>query len=161
VRFDLREQKTRTKKWGEEKCIMRFTIRIPRPILLQISSNELSGKCSMHGRGHEVYRVRIRDTLRLAVYRQSVRLGAKPFKTHDQYFFQLNTCGHSPYVTSSLATAWVCCLQLLLVIASAARVWFRRTHDHSLLSQIRYSPHLVGQVPVFVSHSNRVTQLHP
>jgi hypothetical protein len=31
-------------------------------------------------------RVRVRVTLRLAVYRQSVRLGAKPLKTHDQIF---------------------------------------------------------------------------
>jgi hypothetical protein len=32
-------------------------------------------------------RVRIRVTLRLAVYRQSVRLGDNPFETHDQIFF--------------------------------------------------------------------------
>jgi hypothetical protein len=48
-------------------------------------------------------------TLRLAVYRQSVRLGVKPLKTHDQsFFFQLNSCGNSPYVTSSLTRSWVC-----------------------------------------------------
>jgi hypothetical protein len=29
-------------------------------------------------------RVKARDTLRLAVYRQSVRLGDKPLETHDQ-----------------------------------------------------------------------------
>jgi hypothetical protein len=47
-------------------------------------------------------RVRVRVTLRLAFYRQSFRLSDKPLETHDQYFFfQLNTCGHSPYVTSS------------------------------------------------------------
>jgi hypothetical protein len=32
-------------------------------------------------------RVRVRVTLRLAVYRQSVRLGAKPLGTHDQNFY--------------------------------------------------------------------------
>jgi hypothetical protein len=32
-------------------------------------------------------RVRVRVTLRLAVYRQSVRLGAKPLETYDQYLF--------------------------------------------------------------------------
>jgi hypothetical protein len=32
-------------------------------------------------------RVRIRVTLRLAVYCQSVRFGAKPLKVHDQTFF--------------------------------------------------------------------------
>jgi hypothetical protein len=31
-------------------------------------------------------RVRVRVTLRLAVYRQSVRLGAKPPEVHDQRF---------------------------------------------------------------------------
>jgi hypothetical protein len=31
-------------------------------------------------------RVRVRVTLRLAVYRQSVRLGDKPLETPDQYF---------------------------------------------------------------------------
>jgi hypothetical protein len=43
------------------------------------------------------------QVFRLAVYRQSVRLGAKPLETHDQRFFfpQLNSCGHSPYVILS------------------------------------------------------------
>jgi hypothetical protein len=56
----------------------------------------------------------------LAVYRQSVRSGAKPLETHDHYFFQLNTCCYNPYVTSSLTRGWVCRLQLLLALASAA-----------------------------------------
>jgi hypothetical protein len=34
-------------------------------------------------------------------------------------FSQLNTCGHSPYITSSLTRGWVCHLQLLLALASA------------------------------------------
>jgi hypothetical protein len=43
------------------------------------------------------------STLRLAVYRQSARLGAKSLEAHDQSFFpQLNPCGHSPCVISSL-----------------------------------------------------------
>jgi hypothetical protein len=44
-----------------------------------------------------------RVTLRLALYCQSVRLGAKPIETHDQnlFSFQLNTCGYSPYVVLS------------------------------------------------------------
>jgi hypothetical protein len=47
--------------------------------------------------------VRVRVTLRLAVYRQRVRLGAKPLEDHDQrYFWHLDPCGHSPYVTFSL-----------------------------------------------------------
>jgi hypothetical protein len=48
---------------------------------------------------------------------------------------------------------WVCRLQLLLALASAVilRSESRGTHDHILLSQIRDSPHLEGQVPVFIS----------
>jgi hypothetical protein len=34
-------------------------------------------------------------------------------------------------------------------------------HDHILLSQIRDSPNLEGQVSVFISPSNRVFQLYP
>jgi hypothetical protein len=48
-------------------------------------------------------KAKVKVTLRLAVYRQSVSLSVKPLETHDQRFFpQLNTCGISPYVTSSL-----------------------------------------------------------
>jgi hypothetical protein len=65
-------------------------------------------------------RVRVRVTIRLAIYRQSVRLGAEPLETHDQIFFsQLNTCGHSPYLTFSPTRGWICHLQLLLAFASA------------------------------------------
>jgi hypothetical protein len=39
--------------------------------------------------------IKVRITLQLAVYRQSVRLSAKPLETHDKNFFQLNPCGHS------------------------------------------------------------------
>jgi hypothetical protein len=50
-------------------------------------------------------RVRVRVTLRLAVYRHSVRFGVKPLEAHDQTFScsQLKPCGHSPYVTSPLS----------------------------------------------------------
>jgi hypothetical protein len=49
-------------------------------------------------------KVKVKVTLRLAVYHQSVRLSVKPLEVHDQrfFFFQLNSCGDSPYVTSSL-----------------------------------------------------------
>jgi hypothetical protein len=32
-------------------------------------------------------KIKVKITLRLAVYRQSVRLGAKPLEDHDQNFF--------------------------------------------------------------------------
>jgi hypothetical protein len=89
---------------------------------------------------HLLKRETERVSLRLALYRQSVRLGAEPLETHGQNFFsQLNTCGHSPYITSSLMRGWVCHLQLLLVLASAFILVSesRGSRDHVLLSQIR------------------------
>jgi hypothetical protein len=105
-----------------------------------------------------------RLTLRLAVYRQSVRLGAKPLETHGQNFSsQFNTCSHSPYITSSLTRGWVCHLQWLLALASAVilRSESHGTHEHILLSQIRDSPNLEGQVPLCISPMNRVARLYP
>jgi hypothetical protein len=133
--------------------------KYPRPQLSASHSN-----CSqwMNPSRYLTNSVRVSVNLWLAVYRQSVHLGAKPLETHD-HFFQLNICGHSPYVTSSLTRGWVCRLQLLLVLASAVTLRFqsRRTHDHILLSQIRDSPNLEGQVPVFLSPRNRVARLYP
>jgi hypothetical protein len=90
---------------------------------------------------------RVRVTLQLAVCRQSVRLGNKLLETTSNFIFQLNTCGYSPYVTSSLMRGWVCHLQLLLVLASAVilRSESRGTHDHILLPHIRDSPNLEGR----------------
>jgi hypothetical protein len=98
--------------------------------------------------------VRVRITLRLAVYRQSIHLGYKPLETHDQQLsFRLNTCFRSPYVTSSLTRGSVCSLQLPPVLASAVihRSDFRGIRDHILLSQIRDSSILEGKVPLFIS----------
>jgi hypothetical protein len=54
----------------------------------------------------------------------------------------LNTCGHSPYITSSLTRGWVFHLQLLLALASAFILGSesRGTRDNILLSQIRDFP---------------------
>jgi hypothetical protein len=80
-------------------------------------------------------------------------LAASPLRLTPSIFFQLNTCGHSPYVTSSLRRGWVCHLQLLLVLASAVilRSESRRTHDHILLSQIRDSPTRRARSPYLYS----------
>jgi hypothetical protein len=50
-----------------------------------------------------------------------------------------------------------------LVLASTVilRSEFRWTHNHILLFQIRNSPNLEGQIPVFISPRNRVVQLYP
>jgi hypothetical protein len=56
---------------------------------------------------------------------------------------------------------WVCRLQLLLVLVSAVilRSESRGTYDHILLSQIRDSPNLEGQVSVFISPRSTVSRL--
>jgi hypothetical protein len=56
----------------------------------------------------------------------------------------------------------VCRLQLLLALASSLILGSDScgTHDLILLSQIRDSPNLEGQVPVFVSLRERVAQLY-
>jgi hypothetical protein len=72
--------------------------------------------------------------------------------------FRFCCCG-----ASSLTRGRVFRLQLLLVIASAfiLRSKFLGTHDHIVLSQIRDSPNLEGQVRVFLSPRKTVAYLHP
>jgi hypothetical protein len=76
-------------------------------------------------------------------------------------FFKLNTCSYNHYVSYCPTRRWVRCLQLLLGLASAVVIGSesRGTQDHILLSQIRDSPNLEGQIPVFISLGNRVAQL--
>jgi hypothetical protein len=63
---------------------------------------------------------------------------------------------------TSLTRGRVCRLQLLLSIALLLGSDSRGTRDHILLSQIRDSPNLKGQVPVLISpRSSRMTQLYP
>jgi hypothetical protein len=82
-----------------------------------------------------------------------------PSRPTTRFFFQLNTCGYSPYVTSSLRRAWVCRSQLLLAVASAVILGFKSRQI--LLSQIRDPPNLEDEVPVVMSARIRVAQLHP
>jgi hypothetical protein len=65
-----------------------------------------------------------------------------PWDSRPDYFFQMNTCGHSPYITSSMTRGWDCNLQLLLAFASAfiSGSESRQIRDHILLSQIRDFP---------------------
>jgi hypothetical protein len=83
--------------------------------------------------------------------------------TNSKFIFQLNTGGYSPYVLSSLRRGWICRLKLLLALARAVilRSKFRETRDQILVSPIRDSPSLKGQVPVFISPRNRVARLYP
>jgi hypothetical protein len=69
----------------------------------------------LHGKELSIVKVIVKVTLRLMVYCQSVRLGVRPLETHDQrFFFQLNSCCNSPYVTSSLTRRWVCLVWICL-----------------------------------------------
>jgi hypothetical protein len=64
----------------------------------------------------QFWSTRVRVTLRLAVYRQSFRLGVKPLETRDprpEIFFNW-ILAVSPYVTSSLKRRWVCLLWICL-----------------------------------------------
>jgi hypothetical protein len=84
-------------------------------------------------------------------------LATSPLRITTSIFSQLYTCGHRPYITSSLTRGWVCRLQLLRALASAViiRSESHGTHDHIVLSQVRDFPKLEGQVPVFISPRNR------
>jgi hypothetical protein len=68
-------------------------------------------------------------------------LVTSPLRLTPRIFFpQLNTCGHSPYIISSLTRGRVCRLELLLALASAFILGSesRGIRDHILLSQIRH-----------------------
>jgi hypothetical protein len=86
---------------------------------------------------------------------------------------RLRVWGSRPYfitVTCAGLLMWgaLCdertCLSFTIPAALASAVILRSesrgTHDHILLSQIRDSPNLEGQVPVFISPRNRVAQLY-
>jgi hypothetical protein len=61
----------------------------------------------------------------------------------------------------SLTRGRICLLKLLLVPASAVILGSesRGTRDHIVLFQIRDSPNLEGQIPIFISPRKRVAQL--
>jgi hypothetical protein len=56
----------------------------------------------------------------------------QPLETHDQrFFFRINPCGHTPYVTSPLTRRWVCLL------------WIRLAFGQVYVSNIQ---HVIGLV---------------
>jgi hypothetical protein len=65
-----------------------------------------------------------------------------PWDSWQEFFFQLDTCGHNPCITPSLTRGWVCRLQFPLNLANAVilRSESDGTHDHILLTQIRDPP---------------------
>jgi hypothetical protein len=90
-------------------------------------------------------------TLRLGVYRQSVRLGDKTLETHDQNF----------YFPTEHLRLYSLCNTLCNERMGLASAVILRSESQILLSQIRDSPNLEGKVPVFISPSNRVARLYP
>jgi hypothetical protein len=70
----------------------------------------------------------------------------------SNFIFWLNTCGYG----------WACHLLSLLVLASPVilRSESSGTHDNILLPHIWDSPNLEGQVPIFISPTNRVARLY-
>jgi hypothetical protein len=93
-----------------------------------------------------------------------VCLGVKhPSGAQDQIIIivrQLRICWCG---APSLTRGRVCRVQLLMILASVVILGSesRGTHDHILLSQVRDSPNLEGQVPVFIYPRNRVARLYP
>jgi hypothetical protein len=93
-----------------------------------------------------------------------VCIGVKPHLGPKTRFLLLSdSCGFVDVGRLSDERRRVYRLQLLLALASAVNLGSksRRTHVHILLSQIRDSPNLESQVPVFISPRNRVAQLYP
>jgi hypothetical protein len=58
--------------------------RVSLDSLRNITVSQLSESFNFFNKLEELIRVRVRVTLGLAAYRQSVRLGEKPLETHDQ-----------------------------------------------------------------------------
>jgi hypothetical protein len=87
---------------------------------------------------------------------QATTLGPKP------YFYHCQTVAGSLMWAACLTRGRCCRLQLLLAVANAVIVGSEScgANDHILLPQIRDSPSVEGQVPVFTFPRNRMNQLY-
>jgi hypothetical protein len=89
---------------------------------------------------------------------QHTHLGPK-----TNFFLLSYSCRFIDGRVPSLMRRWVCHLQLVLALASIVVLESKShgTHDHILLSHIRDTPSVEGQVPLSISSRNRMAQLHP
>jgi hypothetical protein len=94
---------------------------------------------------------------------QSVLVSSTHLGLKTQIFITVRQLRVSSFGDPSLTRRRFCRLQLLLVFSRAVILGSesRGTHDLILLSQIRDSPNLEGQVLVFISFRNRMAQLYP
>jgi hypothetical protein len=89
-------------------------------------------------------------------------LETSPLRLTISNFFQLNTWGHSPYVhplwREDRSVVYNCCWPSPAQSFSGPSPAELMT---TFYSQIRDSPNLQGQVPLFISPTMRVAQLYP
>jgi hypothetical protein len=90
-------------------------------------------------------------------------LAPSPLRLTTGEFFQLNPYRNSSYIISCLMRGWV---GRFAIAAgphqrSHSRVRVPRGSRPYFTAQIRDSPNLEGQVPVFISPRNRVAHLYP
>jgi hypothetical protein len=96
-------------------------------------TNQLLHFISFHSTqlNYGIFKVKV--ALQLAVYCQLVCLGVKLFENHDQryIFSQLNSCGNSPYVTSSLRRKQISLLGLSLAFRQVYISHIQRVTDNA------------------------------
>jgi hypothetical protein len=93
---------------------------------------------------------------------QSILVSSAHLGPKTRFLMLSDSCGFRD-VGHLLWGEGVCRLQLLMALASAVILGseFRDTNGHILLSQIRDSPNLKGQVPIFITTRNKEAQLYP